>query len=61
MCFSSFLGYVEFSKSGAEELAKMHNDIIERRMKDADLSTMPLSVYWDAVMGPVKDLVSVSK
>ena len=58
---SEELGYVEFSKSGAEELAKMHNDIIERRMKDADLSTMPLSVYWDAVMGPVKDLVSVSK
>ena len=58
---SEELGYVEFSKSGAEELAKMHNDIIERRMKDADLSTMPLSVYWDAVMGPVKDLVSVSQ
>lgn len=58
---SEELGYVEFSKSGAEELAKMHNDIIERRMKDAHLSTMPLSVYWDAVMGPVKDLVSVSK
>lgn len=58
---SKELGYVEFSKSGAEELAKMHNDIIERRMKDADLSTMPLSVYWDAVMGPVKDLVSISQ
>jgi hypothetical protein len=58
---SEELGYVEFSKSGAEELAKMHNDIIERRVKDANLSTMPLSVYWDAVMGPVKDLVSVSK
>ena len=58
---SEELGYVEFSKSGAEELAKMHNDIIERRMKDAGLSTMPLSVYWDAVMGPVKDLVSVSQ
>lgn len=58
---SEELGYVEFSKTGAEELAKMHNDIIERRMKDADLSTMPLSVYWDAVFGPVKDLVSISK
>lgn len=58
---SNELGVSEFSKTKAEELAKMHNDIIDRRMKDADLSTMPLSVYWDAVMGPVKDLVSVSK
>lgn len=58
---SNELGVSEFSKTKAEELAKMHNDIIDRRMKDADLSTMPLSVYWDAVFGPVKDLVSISK
>ncbi|UYL88487.1 DNA pilot protein [Microvirus sp.] len=58
---SNELGVSEFSKTKAEELTKMHNDIIDRRMKDADLSTMPLSVYWDAVMGPVKDLVSISK
>lgn len=58
---SQELGVVEFSKTKAQELTKMHNDIIDRRMKDADLSTMPLSVYWDAVMGPVKDLVSISK
>lgn len=58
---SNELGVSEFSKTKAEELAKMHNDIIDRRMKDADLSTMPLSVYWDAVIGPVKDLVSISK
>lgn len=58
---SNELGVSEFSKTKAEELTKMHNDIIDRRMKDANLSTMPLSVYWDAVMGPVKDLVSISK
>lgn len=58
---SNDLGVSEFSKTKAEELTKMHNDIIDRRMKDADLSTMPLSVYWDAVMGPVKDLVSISE
>ena len=58
---SNELGVSEFTKTKAEELAKMHNDIIDRRMKDADLSTMPLSVYWDAVIGPVKDLVSISK
>ena len=58
---SNELGVSDFSKTKAEELTKMHNDIIDRRMKDADLSTMPLSVYWDAVMGPVKDLVSISK
>lgn len=58
---SNDLGVSEFSKTKAEELTKMHNDIIDRRMKDADLSTMPLSVYWDAVMGPVKDLVSISQ
>lgn len=57
---SEELGYVEFSKTGAEELAKMHNDIIERRMKDADLSTMPLSVYWDAIFGPIKDVAEIS-
>ena len=58
---SNELGVSEFSKTKAEELTKMHNDIIDRRMKDADLSTLPISVYWDAVMGPVKDLVSISK
>lgn len=58
---SNELGVSEFSKTKAKELTKMHNDIIDRRMKDANLSTMPLSVYWDAVMGPVKDLVSISK
>lgn len=58
---SSELGVSEFSKTKAEELTKMHNDIIDRRMKDADLSTMPLSVYWDTVVGPVKDLVSILK
>lgn len=58
---SNELGVSEFSKTKAEELTKMHNDIIDRRMKDADLSTMPLSVYWDAVFGPVKDVVSITK
>ena len=58
---SNELGVSEFSKTKAEELTKMHNDIIDRRMKDADLSTMPLSVYWDAVIGHVKDLVYISK
>lgn len=58
---SNELGVSEFSKTQAEELTKMHNDIIDRRMKDADLSTMPLSVYWDAVFGPVKDVVSITK
>lgn len=58
---SNELGVPEFTKTKAEELAKMHNDIIDRRMKDADLSTMPLSVYWDAVFGPIKDVAEISQ